>query len=106
MLSFFTPSEMFASGDQFLMSAFLSEFSPFHDYYTLLPLDTSNISPHSLESVLSAIANGSLEPYYDADDDDPKWTEAMASLEHEFCIASAYNELKSLKELQVFVLVP
>ena len=71
-------------GNQLLTSAFLSEFSPFCDSHTLLPLDTSDLSPHSLESALSAITNGSLKPYYDANDDDPKWAEAIASPECKF----------------------
>ena len=91
--------------DELLTSAFLSEFSPFHDSHYLLPLDTSDISPHSLESALSSIADGSLEPYYD-DDNDPKWAEAMASPEREFWIAGTCEELQSLEDLQVFVLVP
>ncbi len=91
---------------ELLTSAFLSRFSPFHDSHCLLPLDTSDISPHSLNSALSAITDGSLEPYCDNDDDDPKWAEAMVSVEREFWIAGTCNELQSLKDLQVFVLVP
>jgi len=88
-----------------LTSAFLSEFAPFCDSHSLLPLDISDISPYSLDSALSAIADGSLEPYCD-DDDNPKWAEAMASPEHKFWIAGAREELQSLEDLQVFVLVP
>ena len=73
------PAKCLPLGNQLLTSAFLSEFSPFCDSHTLLPLDTSDLSPHLLESALAAIADGSLKPYYDADDDDPKWAEAMAS---------------------------
>ncbi len=51
------------------------------------------------------MADGSLEPYCD-DNDDPKWDEAMASPEREFWIAGAREELQSLEDLQVFVLVP
>jgi hypothetical protein len=91
--------------DELLTSAFLSEFAPFRDSHSLVPLDTSDISAHSLDSALSAIADGSLEPYCD-DDDEPKWAEAMASPEREFWIAGARDELRSLEDLQVFVLVP
>ena len=91
--------------DNLLTSALLSEFSPFRDSHDLLPLDTSDISPHSLKSALSAIADGSLEPFYN-DDDNPTWAEAMASPEREFWIAGTCEELKSLEDLQVFVLVP
>jgi hypothetical protein len=92
-------------GDNSFTSAFLSKFTPFRDSHSLLPLDTSNLSPHSLDSALSAIADGSLEPYYD-DDDDPKWAKAMTSPERKYWIAGARDELQSLKDLHVFVLVP
>jgi len=58
-----------------------------------------------LESTLSAIADSSLEPYHN-DDDDPKWAKAMAFPECEFWIAGAYEELCSLEDLQVFILIP
>ncbi len=77
---------------ELLTSAFLSEFSPFCDSHCLLPLDTSDISPHSLESALSAITDGSLKPYCD-DNNDPKWAKAMASPEHKFWIAGTCEEL-------------
>jgi transposase InsO family protein len=90
--------------DQLLTVAFLSEFIPYRESHSLLPLDTSNISPHSLDSALAAIADGDLEPVYD-DDDDPKWANTMASPEREFWIAGAREELRSLEDLKVFVLV-
>jgi hypothetical protein len=95
----------FPLSDGLLTSAFLSEFSPFHNSHCLLPLDISDISPHSLDSALSAIADSSLEPYCD-DDDDLKWAEVMMSSEHKFWITSTCEELQSLTDLQVFVLVP
>ena len=91
--------------DGLLTSAFLSKFSPFRDLHCLLSLNTSDISPHSLDSALSAIADGSLEPYCDDDNDNPKWAKVMVSPEHEFWIASTHEELQSLTDLQVFVLV-
>ena len=39
-------------------------------------------------------------------DDDPLWSEAMASPEREYWIAGARDELRSLVDLRVFVLVP
>jgi len=51
------------------------------------------------------MTDGSLKPYCD-DDNDPKWAKAMASPEHEYWIAGAYEELQSLEDLQVFILVP
>jgi hypothetical protein len=46
-------------------------------------LDISDITPYSLNSALLAIADSSLEPYCN-DDDNPKWAEAMVSPECEF----------------------
>jgi hypothetical protein len=91
--------------DRLLTVAFLLEFSPFWESHSLVPLDLSNLSPYSLNGALAAITDGSLEPLLD-DDDDPKWAEAMASPEHEFWIAGARDELHSLEDLKVFVLVP
>jgi hypothetical protein len=91
--------------DQLLTVAFLSEFSPFRESHSLIPLDLSDLSPYSLNGALAAIADGSLEPLLD-DDDNPKWAEAMASPECEFWIAGAQDELRSLEDLKVFVLVP
>jgi hypothetical protein len=71
----------------------------------LIPLDISDISPYSLHRALAAIADSSLEPLCE-DDDDPKWAEAMASTDQEFWIAGAWEELQSLEDLKVFVLVP
>ena len=39
-------------------------------------------------------------------DDEPSWAQALTSLEREFWIAGGHKELKSLKDLKVFVLVP
>jgi hypothetical protein len=72
---------------------------------TLLPLNLSDIPPATVDSVLSAITDGSLEPSTDLDDD-PLWSEAMASPEREYWIAGAHDELRSLADLCVFVLVP
>jgi hypothetical protein len=86
-------------------SVFLSEFVPFIDSHSLLPLDISDLSTFSIDSVLSAIVDGSLEPSVDSDDD-PLWAEAMASPEREFWIAGARDEIRSLEDLRVFALVP
>jgi hypothetical protein len=40
------------------------------------------------------------------DDDDPLWATTLASPEHEYWVAGARDELKSLEDLKVFVLVP
>ena len=38
--------------------------------------------------------------------DDPSWRKALASPEREYWVAGAREELRSLKDLQVFALVP
>ena len=58
-----------------------------------------------VNSVLLAITDGSLEPSTDLDDD-PLWSEAMASPEREYWITGTHDELRSLADLCVFVLVP
>ena len=89
-------------------ATFLSEFSPLHDSHFLLPvtLDPSFIaSSLSLGDALTALATGGTELTLDLDDD-PLWATAIASLEHEYWIAGARDELQSLKDRNVFVLVP
>jgi hypothetical protein len=66
---------------------------PFYNSHSLLSLNISDISSHSLKSALSAITDGSLKLYCDEDDDNPKWAEALAFSEWEFWIAGAYEEL-------------
>jgi hypothetical protein len=55
--------------------------------------------------VFSALANGSIEPILNSDDE-PSWTQALTSPEREYWIAGGRDELKSLEDLKVFVLVP
>ena len=89
-----------------LHSAFLSEFSPLSHSHTLIPLCLS--TDHELFSVadvLSALSSGTAETTLD-DNDDPTWTAALKSPDREYWIAGAREELKSLEDLQVFVLVP
>jgi hypothetical protein len=50
------------------------------------------------------LADGSLEPTADSNDD-PSWNEAIASLDIKYWIAKAWDEMQSLKNLQVFVLI-
>src|ERR1019366_2791310 len=52
-----------------------------------------------------AIADGTAEAET-AMGDDPTWKEAIASPEREYWIAGGREELKSLEDLKVFVLVP
>ena len=51
------------------------------------------------------MADGSMEPILDSGDD-PLWADALASPECEFWIAGGREELKSLEDLKVFILVP
>jgi hypothetical protein len=39
-------------------------------------------------------------------DDDPLWSEALASSEQEYWVAGAQDEISSLQDLKVFILVP
>jgi hypothetical protein len=82
----------------------LAEYSPLSHSHELLPVSVSD-SSLPVDYVLSAIADGSLEPALDTGDD-PLWKEVLASSEREYWIAGARKEIKSLKDLQVFVLVP
>ena len=87
------------------MNAFLSEFSPYCESHDLIPLDLSSDLATSIDEALSAITTGSLEPDTDVNDD-PTWADAMRSPEREYWIAGARDELKSLEDLKVFILVP
>ena len=87
-------------------SAFLAEFAPLSESHYLFPVD---VIPPTLDSsvgeVLSAISTGSTDLTLDPDDD-PLWAKAIASPEREYWVAGAREELKSLRDLAVFVLVP
>ena len=89
-------------------AAFLSKFSPLCDSHYLLPvtLDPSFISSSSsLGDALMALATGGTKLTLNPDDA-PLWATAITSSEHEYWIAGAHDELQSLKDLNVFVLVP
>ena len=85
--------------------AFLAEFVPYCDTHYLLPLDVPSSDFLSAPEVLVAAEDGSLEPELDVDND-PLWSKALASPEHEYWIAGAHDEIRSLQDLKVFVLVP
>jgi transposase InsO family protein len=85
-------------------TALLASYTPLSTSHDLIPLSVPDDSP-SVDHVLSAIADGSLEPSFDPGDD-PLWSDALASAEKEYWIAGAREELQSLKDLHVFVLVP
>ena len=79
------------------------QFSPVSQSHDLLPISIADLS-WSPQYVLSAIASGSLEPTIETSDD-PKWQDALNSPEREYWIAGARDEIRSLEDLQVFVLV-
>jgi hypothetical protein len=88
-------------------AAFLAKYSTVRDTHDLLPTDIifENDSA-SIDDILSALSDSSLEPTSADDNDEPTWAQAMASDEREYWIAGGRDELKSLEDLKVFVLVP
>ena len=90
-----------------ITQAFLSEYSIFRESHDLFPLSLPPDLPlsTSINTALVSLSDGSLIPEPDSDDD-PLWAKALASPEREFWIAGAKDEIQSLKDLKVFVLVP
>ena len=87
---------------------FLAEFAPLRRTHLLLAVDLDPSLPASsfpIDQVLSGLADGNIEPIFDSGDE-PSWTQALASPEREYWIAGGHDELKSLEDLKVFVLVP
>jgi hypothetical protein len=85
--------------------AFLVEFAPVRDTHALVAVDLDLVGDFSIDDALAGLSDGSIEPKSDTNDD-PSWQEALASLEREYWIAGGREELKSLEDLNVFVLVP
>jgi hypothetical protein len=83
----------------------LAKFVPYCETHCLIPLEIPISDIVSVPEVLAAATNSSLEPDVNVEDD-PLWSKAMASPEREYWIASAQDEVHSLEELKVFVLVP
>jgi hypothetical protein len=72
-----------------------------HGSPRVLPVQFTVSAPDpslSLDYVLSALADGSLEPVPDTGDN-PSWSAALASPDKEYWVAGARNEIHSLKEL-------
>jgi transposase InsO family protein len=87
--------------------AFLSHYSSLRDTHDLFPLDITLDAPEpSVDHMLTALSDGSIEPVPADEDDEPLWEHAMASDEREYWIAGRRDELNSLQDLKVFVLVP
>ena len=86
---------------------FLSHFASVCDTHYLIPVSVSPDSPSQLiPQVLAAITNGNTEISINDNDDDLSWASALASPSCEYWIAGAQDELKSLADLKVFVLIP
>ena len=85
--------------------AFLAEFVLYCNTHYLLPLDVPTSDFISISEVLTAAVTGSLEPEMEADND-PLWSEALTSPEQEYWIAGAEDEIRSLGDLKVFMLIP
>src|SRR5712671_6170731 len=85
--------------------SFIAEFLPFHDTHYLHPCHLDAETFDTINSVITALHNDSITLEIDPDDE-PSWRKAVSSLEREYWIAGAHDELKSLEDLNVFVLVP
>ena len=87
-------------------SAFLTQYSTICDTHDLFPTDIAlDGASLSIDDIFSALSDGSMEPTPTDLDDEPTWEQAMASGERKYWIAGGRDELKSLQDLQVFVLV-
>ena len=86
----------------------LMEYSSVRDTHDLFPADLHfHDELPSIDEVLTSLSNGSLSPSAETDDEDePLWAHALASPEREFWIAGGRDEIRSLQDLKVFVLVP
>jgi hypothetical protein len=87
-----------------LTKALLCDFT--RDSHEVIQADL-DLGDHSIsvDEAIAAIADGTIVPTADSGDD-PSWSEALASPDREYWIAGGRDELKSLKDLKVFVLVP
>ena len=73
--------------------------------HTLLPLSFTTGNFDLPDFLFSAISDGSAKPDFDSGDD-PLWTNAIHSPQHEYWIAGICKELHNLANLQVFILIP
>ena len=85
--------------------AFLSEFCAVWDSHDLLPAELCLDTVLTIPEILAALSDGNISPSLDTGDD-PTWAEAINSPEREYWIAGGREELKSLEDLKVFILVP
>ena len=85
--------------------AFLSKFCAVRDSHDLLPAELCLDTVLTIPEILAALSDGNISPSLDTGDD-PTWAEAINSPEREYWIAGGHEELKSLEDLKVFILVP
>ncbi len=86
--------------------AILSEYSEVQDMHDLFHTDLCfENNTLTIDEALATLSDGSLEPTVEPDDE-PSWAQALASPEREFWITGGQEELKSLEDLKVFILVP
>ena len=85
---------------------FLTTYSAIRESHDLFPLEIYPEDPSlDITDIIAALADGSATPTADTNDD-PSWTKALASSEREYWIAGARDELRSLADMKVFILVP
>ncbi len=85
--------------------AILTEYSDVQDTHELLHADLCLHETLSIDDALAALSDGSFEPELEPDDE-PTWAQALASPDCEYWIAGGRDELKSLEDLNIFVLIP
>jgi hypothetical protein len=98
------PSLMHAEDNGNVLT-FLAEFMSYCDSHYLLPINVLASNFLSGSEVLAAARNGSLEPEVDGDDD-PLWSDMLASPEQEYWITGTQDKICSLQNLKVFILIP
>lgn len=86
-------------------SAFISKYIPVRNTHDLFSAHLSINDFSSVDNVLSALTDGSLKPTV-GPDDKPLRTQAINSDKQEYWITGGHNELQSLQDLKVFILVP
>jgi hypothetical protein len=89
-----------------LAEAFIADFSNVRESHDLIPIniDLEN-ELLSIDETIAAISDRTIAPTTDPGDN-PSWEEALASPNREYWIDGGCDELKSLKDLKVFILIP
>ena len=88
------------------MEALIANFTAVHKTHDIIPTDLDlGDKTYSVDEAITAISDRTIEPVLDPGDD-PSWSKALASTEREYWISGGHVELKSLRDLKVYVLVP